>query len=144
MATTPLKTLKLRPSKAPNLPIAPVEYRQQYVDQLTNVLRLYFNEIDNYTSGLLAVNGGGLLKFPYGAFHQDGVTTLAANMTNVSTTPIQVASTAGFPLAGYLKIENEIVQYTGVSGNTFTGITRGVKASSNSAGLSMNRFEISP
>ena len=133
MAITPLKTLKLRPPKSPNQPIAPVDYDQRFQDQFSNALRLYFNEIDNFTSGLLAVNGGGLLKFPYGAFHQDGVTTLTANMTNVSTTPIQVTSTAGFPSAGYLKIEDEIVQYTGVTSTTFTGITRGVKSSTNVA-----------
>jgi hypothetical protein len=34
-------------TKAPNLPIAPVEYSQQYQDQLNNVLRLYFSQIDN-------------------------------------------------------------------------------------------------
>ena len=44
MADTPL-----RPSKAPNIPIAPVDYDQRYIDQLTNALRLYFNQIDNFT-----------------------------------------------------------------------------------------------
>jgi hypothetical protein len=34
-------------TKAPNLPIAPVEYNQQFQDQFSNVLRLYFNQIDN-------------------------------------------------------------------------------------------------
>ena len=34
-------------TKAPNLPIAPVDYSQQYQDQLNNVLRLYFNQLDN-------------------------------------------------------------------------------------------------
>ena len=34
-------------TKAPNLPIAPVEYSQQYQDQLNNVLRLYFTQLDN-------------------------------------------------------------------------------------------------
>lgn len=34
-------------TKAPNLPIAPVEYSQQYQDQLNNVLRLYFSQLDN-------------------------------------------------------------------------------------------------
>ena len=34
-------------TKSPNLPIAPVEYSQQYQDQLNNVLRLYFAELDN-------------------------------------------------------------------------------------------------
>jgi microcystin-dependent protein len=41
--------INLRPSKAPNIPIAPVEYSQQYIDQLTNALRLYFTQIDNFT-----------------------------------------------------------------------------------------------
>jgi hypothetical protein len=31
---------------APNLPFAPLEYEQQYMDKLTNVLRLYFNQLD--------------------------------------------------------------------------------------------------
>ena len=31
---------------APNLPLAPKEYDAQYVDQLNNVLRLYFNRLD--------------------------------------------------------------------------------------------------
>ena len=123
----------LRPPKAPNIPIAPVAYDQRYTDQLMNALRLYFNQVDNYGAGLLTVNGGGFLKFPYGAFHQDGDTTLTAAMTNVSTTAIQVVSTTGFPSAGYLLIEDEIVQYTGVTSTTFTGITRGAKASTNKA-----------
>ena len=32
---------------APSLPLAPMEYERQYVDQLNNVLRLYFNRIDS-------------------------------------------------------------------------------------------------
>ena len=36
-------------TKAPNLPIAPVEYSQQYLDQLTHVLRLYFAQLDSPT-----------------------------------------------------------------------------------------------
>lgn len=40
----------LRPSKAPNLPNAPREgYSFGYFDQFSNVLRLYFNQIDNFT-----------------------------------------------------------------------------------------------
>ena len=31
---------------APNLPLAPLEYDQQYIDQLNNVFRLYFNRLD--------------------------------------------------------------------------------------------------
>jgi len=31
---------------SPNLPLAPIQYDQQYIDQLNNVLRLYFNRVD--------------------------------------------------------------------------------------------------
>lgn len=48
---TPLKTTTLIPPKAPDLPIAPVDYTQQYQDQFSNALRLYFNQLDNYVSG---------------------------------------------------------------------------------------------
>lgn len=52
MAVNPqLKTGTLVPSKAPNLPIAPVEYSQYYQDQVLNALRLYFNQVDNYNQG---------------------------------------------------------------------------------------------
>ena len=32
---------------APRMPAAPVEYNQQFMDQLTSILRLYFNQLDN-------------------------------------------------------------------------------------------------
>jgi hypothetical protein len=31
---------------APNLPLAPNEYERRYFDQLTNTMRLYFNQLD--------------------------------------------------------------------------------------------------
>jgi hypothetical protein len=66
MAVNPqIKTLDLRPSKAPNLPIAPVDYRQQYIDQLNNALRLYFNQIDNGLSSLFSNTGGAGLSLPH-------------------------------------------------------------------------------
>jgi hypothetical protein len=39
---------------APNLPLAPREYEAQYIDQLNNVLRLYFNRLDALTGQLMA------------------------------------------------------------------------------------------
>ena len=41
----------LRAPKAPNLLVAPTDYTQRYQDQLNNALRLYFNQIDNFTQG---------------------------------------------------------------------------------------------
>jgi len=40
---------------APNLPLATLEYDRQYIDQLNNVMRLYFNRLDALT-GQLAAN----------------------------------------------------------------------------------------
>lgn len=130
---TPLKTLALRPPKAPNLLVAPVQYDQRYTDQLLNALRLYFNQIDNFAQPFTNQNGGAYLRFPNGAFHQDGYTALTANMTTNGTTPIQVTSTSGFLSSGNLLIENELVAYSGKTATTFTGITRGVLGSTNSA-----------
>lgn len=59
------RSAPLRPPKAPNLLVAPVDYRQQYIDQLNNALRLYFNQIDNGMASLLSPSGGGLLQFPF-------------------------------------------------------------------------------
>ena len=43
----------LRSSKAPNLPNAPREgYTAGYFDQYSNVLRLYFNQIDSFTQAV--------------------------------------------------------------------------------------------
>lgn len=50
MTTTQLvvtESIELTRTRAPALPIAPVEYSRQYQDQLNNVLRLYFNTLDN-------------------------------------------------------------------------------------------------
>ena len=39
---------------APNLPLAPNEYERRYFDQLTNTLRLYFNQRDKIIGQLKA------------------------------------------------------------------------------------------
>ena len=131
---TPLKTFVLRPPKAPNLLIAPVEYTQQYQDQLLNALRLYFNEIDNFAQPFTNQYGGSYLRFPNGAFHQDGYTTLTNAIPNSSSTAtIVVGSTAGFASAGTILIESELISYTGKTDTTFTGITRSVYGSSGSS-----------
>jgi hypothetical protein len=133
------RSAPLRPPKAPNLLVAPVDYRQQYVDQLNNALRLYFNQIDNGMASLLAPSGGGLLQFPNGAFHQNGYTTLTNAIPNSSSTAnIVVGSTTGFPSTGTILIEDELITYTGKTATTFTGITRsqyGSSGSSHAAGV---------
>jgi hypothetical protein len=81
MAVTPL-----RPSKAPNLLVAPIVYDQRYIDQLTNALRLYFNQIDNGMGELLSGTGGSTLSLPFIAA-SDSTDQLAT----ASNTPTVVA-----------------------------------------------------
>ena len=49
---------------APRLPNAPPEYSQQYGDQLTNILRLYFNRLDNFLGRLVATDSPIPISFP--------------------------------------------------------------------------------
>ena len=132
---------------APSLPLAPDQWDRRYQDQFANVLRLYFNRLDDFIARLQtgsgAIDGAGI-QFPNGAFYQDGYTTLTANMTNNGTTPIQVTSTDGFISSGGLIIGSELITYTGKTSTTFTGITRGVYGSTNvahTAGVSVSEAQ---
>lgn len=88
---------------------------------------------------------GSLTNAYHGAFIFDSATTLTAGMNSNSTAPVQVVSTSGFYSPGYMRIGAEIIGYTGISGNTFTGITRGVASSGGSnhsigAGVSQAQY----
>ena len=133
MALPQFKTAPLIAPQQPRLPAAPIEYSAQYQEQFINILRLYFNQLQNFNQLFSTNTGGALLQFPNGAFHQDGATTLTASMTNVSTAAIQVVSTAQFESAGHLLIGTELIAYTGKTSTTFTGITRGVYGTTNVA-----------
>lgn len=52
------ESITLTRTRAPALPIAPVEYNRQYQDQLNNILRLYFNTLDNFIAQLMASTDG--------------------------------------------------------------------------------------
>jgi hypothetical protein len=43
----------------PRLPAAPDEYDRQYMEQLINILRLYFNQLDNASPAVFASQGVG-------------------------------------------------------------------------------------
>ena len=74
-----------RSPAAPNLPLATALYERQYQDQYSNVLRLYFNQLDNAFASLLGPVGGKYLKFPYGAFSSDQDQTTTANTATLMT-----------------------------------------------------------
>lgn len=52
-------------------------------------------------------------------------TTLTDNPLSNSATTVNVTSTSGFPSVGYISIDAEIIKYTGTTGTSFTGCTRG-------------------
>ena len=78
-------TLRIRPPKAPNLPIASGQYNQQAENMYSNILRLYFNAIDNMAEALLGAVGGASIRTPYGAFQDTVSHTVVANTANVMT-----------------------------------------------------------
>jgi len=57
-------------------------------------------------------------------------TTLGEDVNNTATS-ITVASTAGFPPTGLMRIDDEYILYTGATSTTFTGLTRGTRSSAN-------------
>lgn len=76
--------------------------------------------------------GPGIAYLYSGSFIFDTSTTLTAGINSNTTAPIPVASTTGFYDSGYIRIGTELIQYTGKTATTFTGITRGVAGSGGS------------
>lgn len=52
------ESITLTRTRAPALPVAPVEYSRQYQDQFNNILRLYFSTLDNFIAQLMASTDG--------------------------------------------------------------------------------------
>jgi len=67
-------------TRSPALPYAPAEYSRRYHDELNNILRQYFNTLDNVTGQLLGPSGTRFLNAPYGAFQDSTTQTLLANV----------------------------------------------------------------
>ena len=73
------------PVAQPRLPAAPAQYDAQFIEQYSNVLRLYFNQLDNLTGVLLGESGGRFVRFPYGAFSSDQDQPTTANTATLMT-----------------------------------------------------------
>lgn len=88
---------RLDATKAPFLPYAPVQYDRGYQDSTNNILRQYFNTIDNTTSQLLANSGGRYLSFPHIAA-QDTASQYTTDNTATKVLWDQLDSGLGFTL----------------------------------------------
>jgi hypothetical protein len=69
----------------PSLPLGTDKYERRYQDQFTNILRLYFNQIQNALTEITGNAGGKYLAFPYGAFSSDQDQTATANTATLMT-----------------------------------------------------------
>jgi len=76
---------RYRPVVQPRLPAAPNEYDAQFIEQYSNILRLYFNQLDGLTGALLGESGGRYLRLPYGAFSSGVDQTTTANTATLMT-----------------------------------------------------------
>lgn len=113
-------TTNLRPPQQPRLPAATNQYDLNYQNQLNNVLRLYFNQLDNAFTALLSGNGSSFLRAPYGAFSDftDQTTTantatlvaLAttdfSNQVTIATSKITVQNAGIYNLQFSVQLEN--------------------------------------
>jgi hypothetical protein len=110
---------------APRLPVATVEYNQNYINQLTNVLRLYFNQLDNILGQLKGSTAIVDLAFPYGAFKNTAsqattinaalivafnTTDLSSEITLVSNSRITVARAGVYNLQFKIQYQNTDTQ----------------------------------
>jgi len=82
----------------PALPITKPEFSALYLNQLNNVLRLYFNLLNNavveLNSAILDLEtggGGSILNFPYGAFSSD-----VSQSTTINTTTLLTLNTTDY------------------------------------------------
>jgi hypothetical protein len=61
----------LQVSAPPALPFAPGEYSQLFHDQYNNVLRLYFNQLNNAVSTVVGRDGAAFLQTPHAMLMSD-------------------------------------------------------------------------
>ena len=112
---TQFKIAALRPPKAPNLPIGPVDYDQRYQDNLLNALRLYFNQIDNFCQPLADPTGTAVLKFPNGSWYDTTTQTAATINTptavTFNTTEVQNGVSVGVGVGNTSKIYTSVPGY---------------------------------
>ena len=87
-----------------------------------NILTTNVTSFDFVGAGVTATNvgnavtvnvGPGIAYLYSGAFYFDSSTTLTNSINSNSTLPIVVGSTAGFSDSGYIRMQKEIIRYTG-------------------------------
>jgi hypothetical protein len=108
--------ISINRTKAPNLPIPPIQYSQTFGELHDNVLRIYFNTLDAFTANLSNAGGGSALSFPHIAASDTTDQYATAN-----DTATLVAWNTGESLLGFtLSAGAAIAEYAGVYKITFS------------------------
>ena len=68
----------------PRLPSAPVQYEPRFHDQHSDVLRLYFNQVNNAVATVIGPNGAAYLQTPHAMLMSDQDQT-SAGITSANT-----------------------------------------------------------
>lgn len=94
----------------PNLPLGTDQYERRYQDQFTNILRLYFNQLQNALTEITGNAGGRYLAFPYGAFSD-----FTDQTTTVNTATLMTLDTTDFSNGVSVVSNSKItVEYAGI------------------------------
>ena len=67
---------------APSLPLSPDEFNRQYQDQLNNILRLYFNQIQSTLGQLAATTNFLVANLPNAADSGSGARAFVSDATS--------------------------------------------------------------
>ena len=100
--------------RAPALPYPPNEYNRTYVEQFNNVLRIYFNQLDNVLGELLAsrgpflVQGGGTGADAFGRLRVSNPFTLFDSQNRYHKDPQFSESTASGGAVNYVANESTV------------------------------------
>ena len=114
---TVLRKTVLKSTQAPNLPLPTTEYERAYLDEFTKQLRLYFNQIDNFSQQFVAEAGGSYLKFPF--IEASETVTQYATGNNTPTIVLWDTSTLGNGFT--LNVNNTATaQYAGIYKITYS------------------------
>lgn len=101
---------------APVLPLPRDNYERGWFDQYNRILSLFFQRL--VEPGTVQATELYLTALP-------GTSTLAVTVSATATS-FTLHNATNFPIAGSGTIEQEKFSWTGKTGNTLTGVTRGI------------------
>ena len=91
---------RISTTAAPNIPLSSREYNPNQQEQISNVLRLYFNQVDNFTQLVGGPLGAANLNNPFGMFMS------AVDQTSAGTTSENIVQLDTVVLSNGIRVEN--------------------------------------